>query len=35
LLLLLLRGGTPVRSVVLPALSGGKSHLPIEIDLHL
>ena len=32
---LLLRGGTPVRSVVLPALSGGKSHLPIEIDLHL
>lgn len=32
---LLLRGGTPVRSVVLPALAGGKSHLPIEIDLHL
>lgn len=32
---LLLRGGTPVRSVVLPALSGGKSHLPIEIDLRL
>jgi vancomycin resistance protein VanJ len=32
---LLLRGGTPVRSAVLPALSGGKSHLPIEIDLHL
>jgi vancomycin resistance protein VanJ len=32
---LLLRGGTPVHSVVLPALSGGKSHLPIEIDLHL
>jgi vancomycin resistance protein VanJ len=32
---LLLRGGTPVRSVVLPALSGGKTHLPIEVDLHL
>ena len=32
---LLMRGGTPVRSVVLPALSGGKTHLPIEIDLHL
>lgn len=32
---LLLRGGTPVHSVVLPALAGGKSHLPIEIDLHL
>ncbi|MGH6655305.1 MAG: endonuclease/exonuclease/phosphatase family protein [Actinocrinis sp.] len=31
---LLVRGGTPVRSVVLPALSGGKTHLPIEIDLH-
>jgi len=32
---LLMRGGTPVRSVVLPALSGGKTHLPIEVDLHL
>ena len=32
---LLMRGGTPVRSVVLPALSGGKTHLPIEIDIHL
>jgi vancomycin resistance protein VanJ len=32
---LLIRGGTPVRSVVLPALAGGQSHLPIEIDLHM
>ncbi len=32
---LLVRGADPVRSVVLSALSGGKTHLPIEIDLHL
>jgi vancomycin resistance protein VanJ len=32
---LLVRGATPVRSVVLPALAGGQTHLPIEIDLHL
>jgi vancomycin resistance protein VanJ len=32
---LLIRGATPVRSVVLPALAGGQTHLPIEIDLHL
>lgn len=32
---LLVRGGTPVRSVVLPALAGGQSHLPIEVDLHM
>ncbi len=32
---LLLRGGTPVRSAVLPALAGGKTHKPIEVDLHL
>ncbi len=32
---LLVRGATPVRSVVLPGLAGGKTHLPIEIDLHL
>ena len=32
---LLARGATPVRCVVLPALAGGKAHLPIEIDLHL
>ena len=32
---LLVRGADPVRSVVLSALSGGKTHLPIEVDLHL
>lgn len=32
---LLVRGATPVRSVVLPALAGGQTHLPIEIDLHM
>ncbi|HEV2346055.1 MAG TPA: endonuclease/exonuclease/phosphatase family protein [Actinocrinis sp.] len=32
---LLVRGATPVHSVVLPALAGGQTHLPIEIDLHL
>ena len=32
---LLVRGALPVRSVVLPALAGGQTHLPIEIDLHL
>jgi vancomycin resistance protein VanJ len=32
---LLIRGATPVKSVVLPALAGGQSHLPIEIDLHV
>lgn len=32
---LLVRGADPVRSVVLSALSGGETHLPIEVDLHL
>ena len=32
---LLIRGATPVRSVVLPALAGGQTHLPIEIDVHM
>jgi vancomycin resistance protein VanJ len=30
----LTRDITPVRSVVLPALQGGQTHLPIEVDLH-
>lgn len=32
---MLVRGADPVRSVVLTALSGGKTHLPIEVDLHV
>jgi vancomycin resistance protein VanJ len=33
---LLTRSGvTAVRSVVLPAIGTGKTHLPIEVDLHL
>jgi vancomycin resistance protein VanJ len=32
---MLVRGADPVRSVVLSALSGGKTHLPIEVDLHV